>query len=77
MATKKAKSAQAILGSKAGKDVDAVTRDGYIRMRMTPDFKDWIEELADHCQLTMTSTITRALIAHAKREGFAKPAPKR
>ena len=51
-------------------------REDYVRVRMTPQFKEWLEGLADDCQLTMTDTIIQALIAFAKGRGYSSP-PKR
>lgn len=51
-------------------------REDYIRIRMTPEFKEWLGGLADHCQLTMTDTVIQALIRFGKEQGH-EPAPKR
>jgi len=47
-----------------------------VRIRVSTAFKEWLQEYADHRQLTMTDTIVQALIKDAKSEGF-KGAPKR
>lgn len=47
-----------------------------VRIRVSVAFKAWLQEYADHRQLTMTDTIVQALIKDAKAEGF-KAAPKR
>jgi uncharacterized protein (DUF1778 family) len=47
-----------------------------VRIRVSSAFKAWLQEYADHRQLTMTDTIVQALIKDAKSEGF-KVAPKR
>jgi uncharacterized protein (DUF1778 family) len=47
-----------------------------VRIRVSTAFKAWLQEYADHRQLTMTDTIVQALIKDAKSEGF-KVAPKR
>src|SRR5262249_35050851 len=47
-----------------------------VRIRVSTAFKAWLQEYADHRQLTLTDTIVQALIKDAKSEGF-KVAPKR
>ena len=52
------------------------SRADYIRIRMTSDFKDWLEAMADDCQLTVADTVTQALIHFGGERKFAPP-PKR
>jgi hypothetical protein len=50
-------------------------REDYVRVRMTPQFKAWLEELAESNQLKMSDTIVQALIAMARAQGFKQPPP--
>jgi hypothetical protein len=45
-------------------------------VKMTPEFKEWLNGLADHCQLTMTDVVIQSLIRFGKDQDYG-PAPKR
>lgn len=51
-------------------------REDFIRIRMTGEFKAWLEEYATARNLTVTDTVIQAVIGEASARGF-KPAPKR
>ena len=55
----------------------AESKEDFIRIRMTPEFKAWLQRYADHRNLTVAATVTLALIADAPTKGFAEAAPKR
>jgi hypothetical protein len=48
-----------------------------LSIRGSTEWRDWLNELSDHCRLKSADVIDRALIVYAKQEGFAKSAPKR
>jgi hypothetical protein len=48
-----------------------------VTLRGTPAWKDWVEELAEHCRLDVAKVIDRALIDYARKEGFKREAPSR
>jgi hypothetical protein len=46
-------------------------------MRVTPEYRQWLDELAEHCRLDRSKAIDKGLILLAKQEGFEKKAPPR
>jgi hypothetical protein len=46
-------------------------------MRGSEAFRVWMEELAEHCGMSVSMLVDRSLRRTAKAEGFTKPAPKR
>jgi hypothetical protein len=48
-----------------------------VRLACSPEWKDWVERLADHCRLDVAKVIDRALIDYARKEGFDEEAPSR
>lgn len=48
-----------------------------LSIRGTAEWRDWLGRLSDHCRLRSADVIDRALIAYARAEGFAEPAPRR
>lgn len=48
-----------------------------VTLRGSPEWKSWVEDLADHCRLDVAKVIDRALIDYARKEGFKAEAPQR
>lgn len=48
-----------------------------ISIKGSAEFRDWLNELADHERVTSVAVIERALVEYAVNHGFTKPAPKR
>lgn len=71
MAKKRAKPAAAPAPEPAGEAEDQV------RIRMSKDFKAWVQRYADFRHLSMTDTFIQALIRDAKAEQFGEAPPKR
>lgn len=46
-------------------------------MRGSAEFKAWLQEAADHCNLSVSGFITQAVRDYAKRQRFEKPQPRR
>ena len=42
-----------------------------------PDWKAWLESLADHCRSDVAKVIDKALIGYAKSEGYHQQEPRR
>ena len=42
-----------------------------------PEWKAWLEGLADHCRTDVAKVIDKALIGYAKSEGYNQEAPRR
>ena len=40
-------------------------------------WKSWVERLADHCRVNVSSVVDQALARHAKAEGFKESPPER
>jgi hypothetical protein len=48
-----------------------------VTVRGSGQWKQWIEELADHCRMDVSTLVDLALVDFAKARGFGTPAPKR
>jgi hypothetical protein len=48
-----------------------------VTLRGGPDWKGWVEGLANHCRMDVAKVIDRALIDYARKEGFKPEAPQR
>jgi hypothetical protein len=48
-----------------------------IAIRGTPDWHEWVFQLAEFRRTPVTSVIDQALVEYAERHGFKKPAPSR
>ena len=48
-----------------------------ISIKGSAEFRDWLNELADHERVTSVAVIERAVVEYAANHGFTKPAPKR
>ena len=42
-----------------------------------PDWKSWLDGLANHCRTDVAKVIDKALIQYAKSEGYDQEAPRR
>jgi hypothetical protein len=50
--------------------------DVFVNIRMSTEYKKWLEKLADHCRLDISKTVDKGLVLLAKSENFEK-APRR
>lgn len=48
-----------------------------IGIKGTRAWKEWLERAAEHCRLSVSSLIDRAVTDYARKEGFDQPPPKR
>lgn len=48
-----------------------------LSIRGSVEWRAWVGRLADHSRLKVADVIDRAMLAYAKQEGFAEPAPRR
>jgi hypothetical protein len=48
-----------------------------VTLKGSPEWKEWLEELAVHCRLDVAKVIDAALVDYAKAKGFAREAPRR
>ena len=48
-----------------------------LTVRITPEFRHWLERAALHRQTTPSAFFDSAALAHARKHGFDEPAPKR
>jgi hypothetical protein len=48
-----------------------------ISVKGTPEFRDWLTELADFDRATSVQTLEKALVYYARHIGFKKDAPRR
>jgi len=58
------------------KEPAKVPRDMVVGMRGSPEWKGWLDRLADHCRLNKVDVIDLALVDYAQKMGFEAP-PKR
>jgi hypothetical protein len=65
-------------GGAASKPEPARVRSAVLMIRGTPDWKAWVEELAEADRSpSLNELIDRALVAYARQVKFPKPAPNR
>ena len=57
-------------------DYRRALRADVVSMRGTPEWRQWLNRLAEHCRNTPSATIDRALAELARREGFEGPPPR-
>jgi uncharacterized protein (DUF1778 family) len=48
-----------------------------VTLKGTEEWKDWLEQAADHCRVTVSAFIDFAAAEYAKAHGFKKEPPKR
>jgi hypothetical protein len=48
-----------------------------LSIKMTPEFHGWLGEVAETERDTVVKFVEKAIVEHAKRLKFPKPAPKR
>ena len=64
-------------------DIPAVSKKGLpnptpnLTVRMTPQFREWLDKAARHSRLNVSGFIEFAVIAYAKQQGFDETPPKR
>lgn len=59
------------------KPAEGVGRTAATMIRSTPDWKKWLDELADFNRGTVSDTVDRALVELARNIGFPKVPPRR
>ena len=47
-----------------------------LTVRMTPEFREWLEKAASHARMTVSGFLEFAAVAHAKQQGFDEQAPR-
>src|SRR4051812_18148840 len=63
--------------SKGGRPRVESPKRNVVTLRGSEEWRDWLNELADHCGLPTTVLIAQAVKDYAKAEGFGKPMPRR
>lgn len=48
-----------------------------VGIKGTRAWKEWLEKAADHCRMSVSGLIDKAVSEYAKKEGFDEPPPKR
>ena len=48
-----------------------------VTIKGSPDWKEWIDGLAEYCRLDVAKVIDRAVVDYAKAEGYDRKAPQR
>lgn len=51
--------------------------EGSIRIRMSDEYKEWLEQVAEHCQTNVSGLVAIAVAQHAKAMGFEGKPPRR
>lgn len=59
------------------KGVTSDARSIILSIKGEVEYRDWLNELADHCRTTSVNVMDLALVHYAKYVKFPKPAPKR
>ena len=48
-----------------------------VSVRVSADFRGWLDELAEHERMGLSDIFDRAVVDYARKVGFPKAAPKR
>jgi hypothetical protein len=48
-----------------------------VTIKGSPEWKEWIDGLAEHCRLDVAKVIDLAVVEYAKAEGYDPKAPQR
>jgi hypothetical protein len=64
-------------GPKGGRPKLPDPKKNIVTLRGSEAFRDWLNNLADHCRLPASAVIDQALIAYARQQGFDQEPPKR
>jgi hypothetical protein len=48
-----------------------------VTIKGSPEWKEWIDGLADHCRLDVAKVIDLAVVRYAETEGYNRKAPQR
>jgi hypothetical protein len=59
-----------------GRPKAAIKRESIVNLKGVPEFKTWLDGLAQHCNLSIADTIGQAVQYYAEFRGFRAP-PKR
>jgi hypothetical protein len=70
MATKKPKRPKQAKPAAAGRQITVTIKSG-------PEWKAWVDGLAEHVRNDVAKVIDHALVDYAAKHGYAKPAPRR
>jgi hypothetical protein len=73
----KAKMVKATKGRAGRKPSGEPRKSIAVTLKGGPEWKEWLEGLAEHCRLDVAKAIDRALIMMAKAEGYDRDAPPR
>lgn len=52
-------------------------KDMVLALKGSPEWKDWVDALAEHCRTDLSKLVDRALVDLAKSEGFDPKPPQR
>ncbi len=67
----------ATLGRKKTKPPDPNRKPVAVTIKGTQEWREWVEEAAAHCRLSVSALVDLAVARYAKAEGFAKKPPER
>jgi hypothetical protein len=62
--------------ARPGRPKAAIKREPIVNLKGVPEFKTWLDGLAEHCNLTIADTIGQALQYYAEFRAF-RPPPRR
>jgi hypothetical protein len=48
-----------------------------VAIKGSPEWKEWVERLANHCRCDVSALVDQALTEHARRNGFGEIPPRR
>lgn len=67
----------AAVGRKKTRSPDPNRKPVAITIKGDPAWREWVEELAKHCRMSVSGVVDYALVQVAKQQGFAKKPPER
>ena len=53
------------------------TRENVVSLSGSPEWRDWLHRLSEHCRANTTTMIDQAIVRHAHAVGFHEPPPRR
>ena len=53
------------------------TTDGSLRIRMTDEYREWLDRAADHCQTNASGLVALAVAQYVNSMGFGERPPRR
>jgi len=67
----------ATVGRKKMKPADPTRKPVAVTIKGSPDWREWIEEAAKHCRMSVSGLVDYAVTQFVKQQGFPRKPPER